>query len=131
MGRLQGAQFALNLPVLEKKAILDMKNNESNELHPNDLISSLPMRQRELLRVLAEQDGRNELAELLWLIEARAVGRLRDVGDALESPIVPQELQPQSLGRTQGIVFERVRGQSGSPKRPHLPPTSPLPSTDH
>lgn len=107
-----------------------MKNNESNE-PPNDPFSALPMRQRELLRIMAEQDGRTEMAELIWLIEARALGRLRDIGDAPENPIVPRELQPQSLGRTQGIAFERVPGRSGSPRRPHLPQTSPLPSTDH
>lgn len=106
--------------------------NDINE-HPDEavnVLSFLPMRQRELLRILAEQDGRTEMRQLLWLIEARAAGRLQDIGDARANPIVPAELQPQSLGRTQGTVFERARAQSDAPRHPHLPPTSPLPLTD-
>jgi hypothetical protein len=42
-----------------------------------DTLAFLPMRQRELLRILAEQDGRTEAKQLLWLIEARAAGALK------------------------------------------------------
>ena len=110
-----------------------MKSDNKNQTQRNDEVSGLaflPIRQRELLRILAEQDGRTEIRELLWLIEARAAGKLKDIGDEKATPIVPQELQPLSLGRTQGIAFERGRGQSDSQGHPHLPPTSPLPSTD-
>ena len=95
------------------------------------LLDGLPVRQRELLRILAEQDGRTELRELIWLIEARSTGRLKDVGDEKTTPIVPPELQPHSLGRSEEIVFERARGRSGAPGHQHPSPTSPLPSTDH
>ena len=107
-----------------------MTSDASEHPELQDVLAGLPVRQRELLRILSEQDGRTELLELLWLIEARAAGRLKDIGDEKATPIVPPELQPQSLGRTHGTAFERVRGGSDVPARQHLPPTSPLPSTD-
>lgn len=99
-----------------------MKNNDTSE-QANVLSGLLPIRQRELLRILAEQDGRTEFYELLWLIEARAVGRLRDIGDGQAAPIVPPELHPRSLGQSHGIVFERVPDRSDAAKNPRLPQT--------
>jgi len=50
----------------------------------DDILSFLGLREREILGKLAEIDGRSELAELKWLIHARAFGRLKDLGDALK-----------------------------------------------
>lgn len=113
--------------------VLKKRMNEKSE-HPSEgvnILNSLPMRQRELLRILADQDGRTEMRELLWLIEARAAGKLKDIGDAEADPIVPRDLQPQNLGRTQESFFERTHARSDATSHSHPPPTSPPHSIDH
>lgn len=50
-------------------------------------LNFLPLKWRELLQRLAVKDKREEIAELLWLIEEYAAGRLTHV-DGLSTPRV-------------------------------------------
>jgi hypothetical protein len=53
-----------------------MKGNEKL-LPKREPLSFLPLKWRELLQKLAIKDKREEVAELLWLIEEYAAGHLR------------------------------------------------------
>lgn len=57
------------------------KENQEKLLRP-DPLQFLPLKWRELLQRLALKDKREELAELLWLIEEYAAGRLKYSEDA-------------------------------------------------
>lgn len=54
----------------------EMKETEK-PLKSSDPLYFLPMKYRELLQRLATKDKREELAELLWVIEEYASGRLK------------------------------------------------------
>ena len=60
-----------------------------NEKHPSaDPLGFLPLKWRELLQRLAIKDKREEVAELLWLIEEYAANRLRWLDDESTKPRV-------------------------------------------
>jgi hypothetical protein len=50
---------------------------ENEKLPKPDPLNSIPLKWRELLQRLAVKDKREEVAELLWLIEEYAAGRLK------------------------------------------------------
>ena len=61
----------------------------NNEKLPNGLVDPLDFlssRLREILRRLAKADRRDEIQELIWIVEAFARGRLRDQGDDNVNP---------------------------------------------
>ncbi len=60
-------------------------------------LSVLGQKELDLLKKLAEIDGRSEIDELRWLIRARAFGRLRDLGDEHAVPLVRPEDLPEYL----------------------------------
>lgn len=65
------------------------------EKQAEDLLRFLPIRTREILRLLSQKDCRSELQEVIWLIEARGAGRLRDTGDAGVSRLIPLDQIPE------------------------------------
>jgi hypothetical protein len=65
------------------------------EKRADDLLAILPTRTREILRALSRRDCRSELQELVWLIEARGAGRLRDAGDADVIRLIPLNQIPE------------------------------------
>lgn len=80
------------------------------------LLNVLPVRTREILRLLSRRDCRTELQELVWLIEARGAGRLRDTGDAGVNRLIPADQIPEihHVHRTQ------ARTQSDELESPDL-----------
>lgn len=82
---------------------------DSKIKRPNPL-EFLPLRTREILALLADLDRREELQELIWLIESYGDGRLKDQGEIPTHPRV-------TLARhgPQSVDSERVRVRAFRP----------------
>ena len=76
----------------------------------------LPLRTQEILALLAQLDRRDDIQELIWLIEAYASGRLKDEGESSIHPRVTLS-RPNSPGET-----ERVRVRAFRPAPPQQVP---------
>lgn len=90
-------------------------------MNPNtkqpDPLEFLPLRTREVLALLSDLDRREELQELIWLIESYGDGRLKDQG---EIPTLPRV----TLTRpgSQGVDTQRVRVRAFRPASPRQAP---------
>lgn len=84
--------------------------SKENEKPAKDVLGFIPLRWRDLLQRLASKDRRGEVAELLWLIESYASGRLSDQGDKFTTPRIPLD---GSKGRAQ---YPRVVGLESTPE---------------
>lgn len=89
-----------------------------------DPLSFLGLREREMLRKLSERDGRSELEQLKWLIRARALGQLKDLGDdrsevRLRQNDLSQFVHVESLGLEPSEGgFDNGRSPDRGPARP-------------
>lgn len=89
---------------------------EPNTKRP-DPLAFLPLRTREILALLAELDRREELQELIWILESFGNGRLKDQGEVPTHPRV-------TLGRpgAQSVDSERVRVRAFRSAQPRQVP---------
>jgi len=66
-----------------------------NEKQAEEILRLLPIRTREILRLLSRHGCRSEVQQLIWMVEARAAGRLRDMGDAEVTRLIPLDQIPE------------------------------------
>lgn len=86
----------------------------NNEKLPNaigDPLDFLSPRLREILRRLAKTDRRDEIQELVWILEAFARGRLRDQGDENVSPRILLNDLPETP-QIEDVRVRRVPGRA-------------------
>lgn len=72
----------------------------------DSVLEFLGLRDRAILKKLAEVELRSEVDELLWLIRARASGRLKDLGDDRFMPQVDEADLPEVI-RPRAVRLER------------------------
>jgi hypothetical protein len=86
------------------------------EKQVEEFLKVVPLRTREILRLLSRRNCRSEIQELVWLIEARGAGRLRDIGDATVTRLIPLDQIPE-IHQAEKI---QAQTQSSEFESPHL-----------
>lgn len=96
--------------------------NSEKPDNTDDILSFFSPRLQEILRRLAYLERRDERQELVWLIEARAHGRLLYSENKDVSPIIPLDDLPAPL--IERISLERTPSTTPekAPTRPSGPP---------
>lgn len=61
----------------------------------SELLKSLPLQTRDLLTAIADLDLRSEYFQVIWLIQAYAAGRLKDLGDEQVTPRIREDDLPE------------------------------------
>lgn len=87
-------------------------STEKQHDESSQALDFLSPRLREILRRLAKRDRRDDVQELVWIIEGYAKGQLQDHGDSPASPRIPLEGLPE-VHYPQKILVTRVPGQVG------------------
>lgn len=88
-----------------------MPNEKSPDETITDPLDFLSVRLREILRRLAKADRRDEIQEMVWILEAYASGRLRDLGDDRSNPRIVLNGLPE-VPLVEDVRVRRVRGQA-------------------
>lgn len=96
-----------------------MNNENQLDSMVGDPLDFLSPRLREILRRLAKSDRRDEIQELVWILEAFARGRLRDQGDVQITPRVSLDGLPETV-LVEMTRVRRVRPSSAEVDSLHL-----------